>query len=63
MKTYDNAGRLLSEITEAVRSGFGVIRTQTTYGPNERVISQTVTTREFSGTVRTFEILNGKVLP
>jgi hypothetical protein len=63
MKTYDNAGRLLSEITEAVRPGFGVIRTQTTYGQNERVISQTVTTREFSGTVRTFEILNGKILP
>jgi hypothetical protein len=63
MKTYDNSGRLLSEITEAVRPGFGVIRTQTTYGPNERVISQTVTTREMNGTVRTFEILNATLLP
>ena len=60
MKTYDNSGRLLNE---AVRPGFGVIRTQTIYGQNERVISQTVTTREFDGTVRTFEILNAKILP
>ena len=63
MKTYDNSGRLLSETTEAVRPGFGVIKTVTVYSQNERVITQTITTREYGGTVRTFEVLNGKLLP
>ena len=57
MKTYDNSGKLVGEIVEIVRPGFGVIRTTTTYDRNEQPLHQTISTQEYSGAVRTFEVL------
>jgi hypothetical protein len=51
MKTYDNEGKLVEEIVEIVRPGFGVIRTTTTYGRDEQPLHQTISTQEYSGTV------------
>jgi hypothetical protein len=63
MKTYDNFGRLIGEINVVVIPTQGVITTNTTYD-GDRVLSQTITRREFGGTVRTFEVLfGGKLLP
>lgn len=63
MKTYDNSGKLVGEIVQIVRPGLGVITTTTTYGRDERPLHQTISTQEFSGTVRTFEVLYGKLIP
>ncbi len=63
MKTYDNSGKLIGEINVVVIPTEAVVTTNTLYGPGERVVSQTITRREFSGAVRTFEILSGKLLP
>ena len=64
MKTYDNSGKLIGEITVAVRPGFGVIQTNTVYDAQTgRPISQNISTREFDGSVRTFDVLFGKLLP
>ena len=58
MKTHDNSGKLIGEITTIIRPSFGVIQTSTTYD-GDRVVTQTITTREFNGSVRTFEVTYG----
>jgi hypothetical protein len=62
MKTYDNSGKLISEITTIIRPGAGVITTNTVYS-GERVITQTISTRNNAGNVKTETVYGGKVLP
>jgi len=63
MKTYDNFGKLIGEINTIIIPSEAVVQTNTVY-VNDRVVSQTITRREFKGgVVRTFEMLNGKLVP
>lgn len=63
MKTYDNSGKLIGEINTVIIPSEAVIQTNTTYS-GDRVVSQTISRREFNGTVRTFEVIyGGKLIP
>jgi len=62
MQIRDNQGRLIGEINTVVRPGEGVIISNTVYS-GERVITQTISTRDNAGNVKTETLFNGKVLP
>ena len=64
MKSYDNNGRLVSEITTAVTGTGTVVTTHTAYNTHSgRSAFQNVSVRTVDGKVSVTEILNGKLLP
>lgn len=62
MVSYDNAGKKIGEINVIIRPGEGVITTNTVYS-GERVVTQTISTRDKAGNVKTETVYGGKVLP
>jgi hypothetical protein len=64
VKTYDNSGKLIGEINTIIIPNEAVVETNTIYSA-DRVVSQTITRREFKGgAVRVFEVVyGGKLLP
>jgi len=61
MKTYDNNGKLISEIN-TVYTKQGVVTTNTVYN-NYRVISQHITVRDNQGKVTSDGVIGGKLIP
>jgi len=62
MQIRDNQGKLIGEINVIIRPGEGVITTNTIYS-GDRVITQTISTRDNVGNVKTETVYRGKILP
>ena len=62
MKTYDNHGKLISEINNSVTSDGKTINSQTTYN-NGRPVHQSITVRDRDGKMTTTNVINGKLIP
>ena len=62
MVSYDNSGKKIGEINVIIRPDGGTIISNTVYS-GERVISQTISTRDNAGNVKTETVYGGKVLP
>jgi hypothetical protein len=64
MKTYDNSGKLVSEVNRFRTTDGQSITTNTQYNTyNGRPTSQTVTVAQPSGKVSTTTTIGGKILP
>ena len=64
MKSYDNHGKLVSEINTAVTKDGSVITTLTSYNTvNGQPLYQNVAIRDTQGKVSRKSIVNGKLLP
>ncbi len=64
MKSYDNQGRLVGEITTAFTQDGKVITTNTIYNANSgQPIAQHISIRDSQGKVTTQNIIGGKLLP
>ncbi len=64
MKSYDNQGRLVSEINTSVTSDGHVITTNSVhYSPTGRQVFQDISVRDSQGKVSVTHIINGKLLP
>jgi hypothetical protein len=64
MKTYDNHGRLVSEINTILTPDGKTIMTNTMYNTyNGRVISQNISVRDSQGKVTVENVIGGKLLP
>jgi hypothetical protein len=64
MKSYDNHGKLVGEITHSRTVDGKSITTNTVYNTtNGQPASQNVTVRDTSGKVNVTNIVNGKLLP
>ena len=64
MKTYDNQGRLVSEINTTYTQNGKVITTNTIYNANNgQPIAQTISIRDSQGRVTTQNTIGGKLLP
>lgn len=61
MKTYDNAGCLISE-TNHIFTKHGVVTTNTVYN-NDRVVYQHISVRDNQGKVKTEDIVGGELIP
>jgi hypothetical protein len=55
-------GKKISEINVIIRPGEGTIISNTVYS-GERVVTQTISTRDNTGNVKTETFYGGKVLP
>jgi hypothetical protein len=62
MQIRNNRGELIGEINTIFRSGEGIITTNTVYS-GERVITQTISTRDNAGAVKTETVYGGRILP
>ena len=62
MKTYDNNGELIGEMSTIFTQEGTVIRTNTTHSDGCPII-QNVTVRDTQGNVRTTNVVGGKILP
>ncbi len=62
LKTFDNNGKLISEINNSLTSDGKAINSQTTYN-NGRPVTQVVSVRDSQGKVTTTTVLNGKIIP
>lgn len=64
MKTFDNNGRLLSEISHFRTADGGSITTSTQFNThNGQPTNQNVTVFEPNGKVKVTNLINGKLLP
>jgi hypothetical protein len=64
MKTFDNQGRLVGEITTVFTGNGKVITTNTVYNPTSgQAISQNISIRDAQGRVTTQNIIGGRLLP
>jgi hypothetical protein len=64
VKTYDNHGRLVGEITTIFTQDGKVITTNTIYNAdNGQPIAQNISIRDSQGKVTTQNIIGGKLLP
>lgn len=63
MKTYDNEGKVRSEINTAYTQDGKVVTTNTLYNANGQVVSQTISVRDSSGKITTTNTFGGKLLP
>jgi hypothetical protein len=64
MRTYDNSGKLVSEINHSRTADGTSVTTNTVYNTyNGRPVSQNITVREPNGKVGVTNIINGKLLP
>lgn len=62
MKTYDNNGKLVSEINTIYRPDGGLVVTNSLYN-GDRVVSQNISIRDGQGKTESINVLNGKLLP
>ena len=62
MVSYDNYGRKIGEINVIIRPDCCVVTTNTLYN-NDRVVTQTISTRDGAGNVQQQTFYNGKILP
>lgn len=62
MKIHNNRGELIGEMNTIVRPGEGVIITNTLYS-GDGVLTQTISSRDDQGSVKTETVYGGKVLP
>ena len=62
MKTYDGRGNLINETNSVMTSDGKRVTTQTSYS-NNKPTSQTITTSEPTGALKTERVLGGKRLP
>jgi hypothetical protein len=62
MQIRNNRGELIGEINTFIRPGEAVITANTVYS-GDRVITQTISTRDNAGNVKTETVYGGKVLP
>lgn len=62
MQIRDNQGKLIGEINTIIRPGEGVVTSNTIYS-GDRVIAQTISTRDNGGNIKTELVYGGKVLP
>lgn len=64
MKSYDNQGRLVGEITTVFTGDGKVITTNTIYNAaNGQPIAQNISIRDAQGKVTTRNIIGGRLLP
>ncbi len=64
MKSYDNQGRLVGEITTVFTGDGKVITTNSIYNAaNGQPIAQTISIRDSQGKVTTQNIIGGRLLP
>ena len=63
MKIRNNRGELIGDINTIVRPGEGVVIISNTLHSGDRVITQTISTRDDAGTVKTETVYGGKILP
>jgi hypothetical protein len=64
MKTYDNNGKLLNELTTAITKDGKAINVSTTYDTySGRPAFQNISVRDTDGKVTVENIINGKLLP
>jgi hypothetical protein len=64
MKTYDNQGRLVGEITSIFTQDGTVITTNTIYNAtNGQPLAQHISIRDAQGKVTTKNTIGGKLLP
>jgi len=62
MVTRNNKGEVVNEINVAITQEGTVIRTNTMYN-NGRPLVQNISVRDSQGTVRTTNVIGGKILP
>lgn len=62
MQVRNNRGELIGEIKVIIRPDESVITANTVYS-GDRVITQTISTRDNAGNVKTETVYGGKVLP
>ena len=62
MVTRNNKGEVVNEINFSITQEGTVIRTNTMYG-NGRPLVQNISVRDSQGTVRTTNVIGGKILP
>lgn len=62
MQIRNNRGELIGEINTIIRPGEGVTISNTVYS-GDRVISQTITSRDDQGSVTTETTYGGKLIP
>jgi hypothetical protein len=62
MQIRNNRGELIGEINTIIRPGEGVIISNTVYS-GDRVISQTITSHDNQGSVKTETNYGGKLIP
>ena len=64
MKSYDNHGRLVSEINTTFTQDGTVVTTNTIYNANDgQPIAQNISIRDSRGKVTTQNTIGGKLLP
>ena len=63
MKTYDNQGKLRSEINTTYTQDGKVVTTNTLYNSNGQPVAQTISVRDSKGKVTTTNTFGGKLLP
>ena len=62
MVTRNNKGEVVNEINVSITQEGTVIRTNTMYS-NGRPLVQNISVRDSQGTVRTTNVIGGKILP
>ena len=62
MVTHNNKGEIVNEINVSITQEGTVIRTNTMYN-NGRPLVQNISVRDSQGTVRTTNVIGGKILP
>jgi hypothetical protein len=62
MVTRDNNGKIVNEMNVSITQDGTVVRTNTMYS-NGRPIVQSITVRDSQGSVRTTNVIGGKILP
>jgi hypothetical protein len=64
MKTYDNNGKLVGEISRLRTADGKTVTTNTMYDTNSgRPVNQNISVQESNGKVSTTNVINGKLLP
>ena len=64
MKSYDNRGKLVSEINRFRTADGKAITTNTMYDTNSgRPVNQNISVQQPNGKVTTTNVINGKLLP
>jgi hypothetical protein len=64
MKSYDNNGKLVGEITRLRTADGQTVTTNTMYDTNSgRPVNQNISVQESNGKVSTTNVINGKLLP
>jgi hypothetical protein len=63
MQIRNNRGELIGDISTIIRPGEGAVITSNTVYSGDGVITQTISTRDNTGNVKTETLYGGKMLP